>query len=107
MLQFIESRVFESFVYDYLDEQSYAQMQVWLSLNPESGDLIPRSGGCRKLRWRIAGSGKRGGVRVIYYLKLRDGRIWLLTIYGKGTTENIPAHVLRALKEETIDEEVD
>lgn len=40
--------------------------------------------------------GKRGGLCVIHYVKLRDGRIWLLTIYGKSMRENVPAHVLKA-----------
>jgi hypothetical protein len=59
------------------------------------------------LRWQAAGKGKRGGARIIYYVKLRDGRIWLLTIHGKGSVENIPAHVLKALKKEFVDEEAD
>lgn len=105
MVQFMESRLFERLVYDYFDDEIYGAMQTWLAQSPEAGDLIPRSGGCRKLRWQIAGKGKRGGVRIIYYVKLRDGRIWLLTIYGKGSVENIPAHLLRAMKEEFVDEE--
>lgn len=69
---------------------------------PLAGDVIPDSGGCRKVRAALAGHGKRGGVRVIYYNLLDDGTIWLLTIYGKGAQENIPAHTLKAIKE-TID----
>lgn len=107
MFQFIESRLFERLVHQYLDDDSYAAMQAWLTQLPESGDLVPRSGGCRKLRWQIAGKGKRGGVRVIYYVKLRDGRIWLMTIYGKGMAENIPAHLLKAMKEEFVDDQID
>lgn len=102
MFEFIESPLFERLVYDYLDDESYGAMQATLSHWPEAGDLIPGSGGCRKLRWHLSGQGKRGGVRVIYYLKLRDGCIWLLTIYGKNVQENIPAHVLKALKEAIV-----
>jgi len=105
MFQFIESPLFERLVYDYLDDDGYAALQACLVVSPEIGDLVPGSGGCRKMRWRVAGRGKRGGVRVIYYAKLRDGRIWLLTIYGKGAVDNLPAHLLRALKEEFVDEE--
>lgn len=102
MFEFIESPVFERTIYDYLDDESYGALQVALSQWPEAGDLIPGSGGCRKLRWHRPGKGKRGGLRVIYYLKLRDGRIWLLAIYGKGVVENIPAHLLKIWKEEFI-----
>jgi hypothetical protein len=45
-------------------------------------------------------AGKRGGVRVIYYLRLREGVIWMLTIYAKSEEQTIPAHVLRRIREE-------
>lgn len=67
---------------------------------PERGAVVPGSGGVRELRWAQPGRGKRGGVRVIYYAKLREGVIWMLTIYAKNEEENIPAHVLRKIKEE-------
>lgn len=60
---------------------------------------MPGSGGVRKLRWAAEGRGKRGGMRVIYYLRLARGQIWMLTLYGKNLRENIPAHTLRAMKE--------
>lgn len=99
MFEFIESPVFERLIYDYLDDESYGAMQSALSHWPEAGDLVPRSGGCLKLRWHVPGKGKRGGLRVVYYVKRHDGHIWLLTIYGKNMRENVPAHVLKALKE--------
>ncbi len=58
------------------------------------------SGGVRKLRWSQSGRGKRGGVRVIYYAKVRDGIVFMLTIYAKNEDESIPTHVLRKIKEE-------
>lgn len=68
--------------------------------DPESGDLIPESGGVRKNRWSIAGRGKRGGLRVIYYARVRQGIIWMLTLYPKNVTDNIPGYVLKKIKEE-------
>jgi len=61
--------------------------------------VIPGSGGVRKLRWRGAGRGKRGGLRVICFLKLAHGEIWLLSLYAKNEAENISATTLRRIKE--------
>ena len=73
---------------------------TWLAANPEAGDVIPESGGCRKVRWSRAGTGKRGGVRVIYFISLPSGEIWLLLIYAKSVRDNIPGHLLRAVRKE-------
>jgi len=71
----------------------------WLAAHPDYGDVIPGSGGCRKVRWKLPGTGKRGGVRVIYYLQMNDGLIWLLVIYTKSVQGNIPPRFLRQIKE--------
>ena len=73
---------------------------VWLASNPEAGDVIPESGGCRKVRWSRAGTGKRGGVRVIYFTRLAAGEIWLLVMYAKAITATIPGHLLKAIRKE-------
>ena len=61
--------------------------------------LFPAPGGVRKLRWSLNGQGKRGGLRVIYYFRRAVGEIWMITIYSKNARENIPAHVLKQMKE--------
>ncbi len=85
---------------DYLTDEEYSKLQGALIEDPEAGDLIPGSGGVRKLRWRVTGRGKRGGVRVIYYSRIRQGQIWMLTLYAKNVMENISANVLRQIKDE-------
>lgn len=102
MHEFIESSIFARYVYDYLTEDEYAGMQWYLSSYPESGDLVPGSGGCRKLRWGTTAKGKRGGVRVVYYGRNSEGHIWLLAIYAKTKQENLPAHVIRIIKEQMV-----
>jgi hypothetical protein len=97
---FIETRLFTRLVGEYLTEAEYAALQQALAEDPEAGDLIAGSGGVRKLRWGVHGRGKRGGVRVIYYARTRQGQIWMLTIYAKNVAENIPLHVLRRIREE-------
>ena len=80
-------------------EQERGAFCAWLAANPEVGDVIPGSGGCRKVRWSITGSGKRGGARIIYFNRLANGEIWLLVIYTKSVVGNIPAHILKSIRE--------
>ncbi len=74
-----------------------------ISGDPHQGDLIPGTGGLRKLRWARKGTGKRGGARVITYVIDRDGLVWLLTAYAKSALDNISAATLVKLKKELID----
>ena len=75
----------------------------WIAANPEAGDVIRESGGCRKVRWSRPGSGKRGGVRVIYFTRLASGKIWMLLVYAKSAQDTIPGRVLRAIRKEIED----
>ncbi|MBI3361039.1 MAG: transcriptional regulator [Chloroflexi bacterium] len=99
-MEFIETSIFTKLIYTYLSDDEYLGLQVFLLKYPEAGKIVPGSGGVRKLRWTMAGRGKRGGVRVIYYFKKHESEIWMLTIYGKSELENIPAHILRQIAEE-------
>lgn len=99
-MEFIETSLFTKLLYTYLTEDEYVGLQGFMIKYPEAGNVVPGSGGVRKLRWGMAGRGKRGGVRVIYFYKAHGGEIWLLTIYGKSDVENIPAHILKQIAEE-------
>lgn len=99
-MEFIEATAFTKHVHDYLSDDEYHGLQNYLLRYPEAGKIVPGSGGVRKVRWRMAGKGKSGGVRVIYYFKKQDDEIWLLTIYSKSEVENIPAHILREIAKE-------
>lgn len=100
MFSFIETKLFTRLVQDYLTDDEYRKLQTMLIEQPEAGDVIPGSGGVRKLRWKASGRGKRGGYRLIYYVKRTPNVIWMLTIYPKNVAENIPADVLRAIRDE-------
>jgi mRNA-degrading endonuclease RelE of RelBE toxin-antitoxin system len=100
VLTFIETKLFSTLIQRYLGDDEYSAVQQALVANPDSGDLIRGSGGVRKLRWGAAGRGKRGGVRVIYYLRSHQGEIWMLTVYSKNEEASIPGHVLKKIKEE-------
>lgn len=104
MFAFVETPLFTRLVGEYLSDDEYLKLQQALAENPEAGPVIPGSGGVRKLRWAMPGRGKRGGLRVIYYLRSRKGLIWMLTLYPKNVAENIPAHVLRQIRQEIEDD---
>ena len=100
MVNFVESPLFTRQVHDYLTDDEYGVFQAFLASNPEVGDVVRGSGGIRKMRWGRRGTGKSGGVRVLYFARTDAGEIWLLLIYAKSAIESMPAHILKALKEE-------
>ena len=100
MISFVETKLFTRLVEEYLTDEEYSLLQQELIQNPEVGSVIPGSGGVRKMRWGLAGRGKRGGLRVIYFLRTRQGQVRMLTLYPKNVVDNISAHVLKQIKEE-------
>lgn len=100
MVTFVESPLFTKLISDYLADDEYRVFQAFLATNPDVGDVVRGSGGVRKVRWGRRGSGKSGGVRILYFARTEDGEIWLLLIYAKSAVASIPGHILKALKEE-------
>jgi mRNA-degrading endonuclease RelE of RelBE toxin-antitoxin system len=97
---FVETPTFAREADKIWTEEARAQFFEWLSSDPAGGEVIPGSGGCRKVRWSGGGRGKRGGVRVIYYMRHRSTEIWLLLVYRKAVRDSIPAHLIKAIREE-------
>jgi hypothetical protein len=99
-VEFIEAPTLTAKVADYLEDDGYRALQLFLAGDPEAGDLMPGTGGFRKLRWvdRRRGKGKRGGLRVIYYYLSADAQIWLMTLYDKDEMADLSAAEKRALK---------
>ena len=100
-MEFIEAPAFSKYVHDYLQDHDYASLQQYLVQSPEAGDVIPGTGGLRKLRWRdqARGKGKRGGLRIIYYLFLSDQQIWFLTIYDKNEAADLTSNEKKGLRQ--------
>ncbi len=99
MYTVVETPIFSADAKTLLTEDERGELCTWIANGPLVGDVVPGTGGCRKLRWQLQGRGKRGGARVIYYNQLNNGTIWLLVIYAKAVRGNIPAHLLKAIKE--------
>lgn len=95
---FIETTAFTRQVRELLSDEEYGALQQAMIERPEAGALIQDTGGLRKLRWARAGSGKRGGVRVIYYWLSADHQIRLLMVYAKSTQGNLSAAEKKALR---------
>jgi len=100
MLEFLETPIFTRRIAELLSESEYASLQGALIVNPESGDLIPGTGGLRKIRWQESqrGKGKRGGVRIIYYWYRPESLIYMLLAYSKGEQDDLSASEKRILK---------
>lgn len=106
-MQFYETTIFTDQITSLLSDDSYAELQQVLIADPEAGDLIRRSRGLRKIRWRLPGKGKSGGIRVIYYLVCAE-EVFLLYAYPKSKQENITddqARILRNLIETHLNDE--
>jgi len=99
-MEFIEAPAFTRHLPNYLTDDDYGELQAKLGGNPELGDLMPGTGGFRKLRWADVrrGKGRRGGLRIIYYHFKFDRQIWLMTLYDKGEASDLTAKEKKALK---------
>ena len=82
----IETSVFSRLIQELMSDADYRALQEALITRPESGDIIKGSGGLRKIRWKLEGQGKRGGIRVIYYWVTADDQIRMLYAYRKSKT---------------------
>lgn len=82
---FIELPAFARVRDEYLDDEAFSELQRALSENPDAGEVVPGTGGLRKMRYgdERRGKGKRGGLRVIYFWKFSDEQFWLFSVYDK------------------------
>lgn len=95
---FVETRTFSRKLSTYLDDEGYRKLQAYMLENPDAGAVIRGSGGIRKLRWSIEGKGKRGGIRVIYFIAVTEKRFLMLTLYAKNELVDLSAQEIKLLK---------
>ena len=82
-----------------MSDVEYSILQEALVFRPDMGVLIQGAGGLRKVRWKLEGKGKSGGVRIIYYWKTEDDQIYMLFVYPKSEQENLTPEQKKALKQ--------
>jgi mRNA-degrading endonuclease RelE of RelBE toxin-antitoxin system len=99
MLTVIETPVFQRMVAEVLPNAERTLLIAWIAGNPLVGDVIAGGGGLRKVRWQRQGMGKRGGARVIYFVRNEPGEVVLVAIYAKAKFDNMPLSVLKTWKE--------
>ncbi|MGA3008533.1 MAG: type II toxin-antitoxin system RelE/ParE family toxin [Opitutaceae bacterium] len=90
-MEFVRFFSFEKSAAALFTEADILELELQLLLDPEAGEVIPSTKGLRKLRRPLAGRGKRGGARVIYYLVTAHKKILLLYAYAKNVQGNLTA----------------
>lgn len=106
--EFISLEIFDKLWVDLgLNDDDLRELQEHLSVYPETGGIIKKTGGVRKMRWALKNKGKRGGIRVLYIDFIWHEKIYLLMVYPKSKKENITDNekkVIRKLVEELKNE---
>ena len=81
-----------------MSDSEREELVAFMGANPEAGEIIPETGGVRKIRRALAGRGKRGGARVIYYYHNERLPLFLLAVYGKNEKANLSQAERKAMK---------
>lgn len=95
----IETPLFTKLIQGMLPDEDYRLLQQTLLLRPEAGVLIRGGGGLRKIRWNLPGSGKRGGLRIIYYWDVPGETIYMLLPYKKSRQDDLTPAQLKVLRD--------
>ena len=94
----VETEEFLKHAKPLMSNSDRAELVAFVGANPEAGEIIPESGGLRKIRWALEGRGKRGGARVIYYYHNERLPVFLLSAYAKNRKANLSKAERNAMK---------
>ncbi|MSP03359.1 MAG: addiction module toxin RelE [Acetobacteraceae bacterium] len=98
-LTVVETPQFLRQAIDVWTEAERAAFVDFIARDPEAGDVIPDTGGVRKVRWRRQGMGKQGGARVIYFYYNPTTPLFLLMVYAKAVREDLTTDAKKAVAE--------
>ena len=96
-MKFVETPIFTKRVNVILNDEEYRELQAALLFRPEQGDLIRGGRGLRKMRWRTKRTGKRSGLRLIYYWNESQEIIYMLLLYSKSEKDDLTPAQLKLL----------
>ncbi len=99
MLTVIETPLFSKLWPAYWTEDERGAFAAFMAEHPDEGDVVPGSGGVRKVRWSRAGTGKSGGVRVVYFVRNELGELVLLFMYAKSKLDTLKASTLKEMRD--------
>ena len=99
ILTVVETPTFQKLWPNYWTEEERGEFAAYIAANPDDGDPVKRSEGVRKVRWSRAGSGKSGGVRIVYFNRKKAGEVVLLLIYAKANLDSISGETLKELRD--------
>ena len=97
-MEIAETSIFTKEITRILTDDEYKEFQNFLVANPKRGDIIKGSGGLRKIRWKVKGRGKSGGIRNIYYYYEKDSLILMIFVYEKSKTEDLTPKQIEMLR---------
>jgi hypothetical protein len=83
----------------FFNDDERAEVAAYIGQYPEAGDIMPGTGGVRKLRWGVEGRGKRAGVRVIYYYYNETIPVFLISVFAKNSKSNLSKAEVNAMKQ--------
>ena len=98
LITVVETQLFIRQANDVWSDAEREEFVNFIARNPEAGEVIPETGGVRKVRWARAGKGKRGGARIIYFYHDPERPLYLLMVYARARQENLTADEKRAVR---------
>jgi hypothetical protein len=89
LITVVETTVFMRQAEDVWEDAEREAFVNYIAWNPEAGDVIPETGGVRKIRWGRSGIGRRGGAPVIYFYHNERCPVYLFMVFAKARREDL------------------